>query len=277
VQQALRNASYEVLPLRGVEAAVLEHVPTSVPLSVTMSASKGVEPTNDLTERLARHGYTVTPHLAARMFRSADHLDEFLSRLNSWGVDNLFVIAGDRPAPAGPYVDSLDVLTFLERQGRRYRNVGIGGYPEGHANIGAEQLRRALAAKAPHATEIITQMCFRSATTVSWACRILDHGIDLPVRVGLPGAVTRARLARISASVGLGQSARFVVKENDLLWRFFLPGGYQPDRLVRGLASSLPAADHNLVGFHFFTFNELAQTEAWRQRLLSRLPEPNSA
>jgi methylenetetrahydrofolate reductase (NADPH) len=89
--------------------------------------------------------------------------------------------------------------------------------------------------------------------------------------------VTGAKLARISASVDLGQSARFVVKQNDLLWRFLLPGGYQPDRLVRGLAASLPAEHHNLVGFHFFTFNEVAQTEAWRRRLLSRLPEPERA
>jgi methylenetetrahydrofolate reductase (NADPH) len=277
VQQALCDASYEVLPMRGVEAAVLEHVPTNVPLSITMSARKGVEATVDLAERLARHGYSVTPHLAARMLCSPTHLDEFLDRLDDCGIDRLFVVAGDRPDPAGRFHDSLDVLRFLERRGRRFREVGIGGYPEGHTKIGTDQLRLALIAKARHATGVITQMCFRSSTTVSWARRMREHGVDLPVRVGLPGAVSRAKLARISASVGLGQSARFLAKQNDLLWRFFLPGGYQPDRLVRGLATALPADDHNLVGFHFFTFNEVAQTEAWRQRLLSRLRERSAA
>ena len=97
-----------------------------------------------------------------------------------------------------------------------------------------------------------------------------QHGIRLPIRVGLPGVVSRQKLVRISAGLGLGQSARFLLKQQSLFWRFFLPGGYHPGRLTRRLAPHLEQPDAHLEGFHFFTFNEVASTEAWRRSLLAR-------
>jgi methylenetetrahydrofolate reductase (NADPH) len=74
VERALGQASYDVLPLRTAEESIIGAVPRDVSLTVTMTASKGVEPTIDLTERLVAHGHLVTPHLAARMFRDRAHL-----------------------------------------------------------------------------------------------------------------------------------------------------------------------------------------------------------
>jgi methylenetetrahydrofolate reductase (NADPH) len=271
VECALRRASYEVLPLRNAEQAITASVPLDVPLSVTMTASKGVDATIDLTERLSAHGYSVTPHLAARMFRDKAHLADTAARLTDHGVHSLFVIAGDITEPAGPFADSLALLNQLATSGHPFRWIGVGGYPEGHAHISDDQVDHALERKARHATHIITQMCFRGSTTTTWARQIKRRGVDLPIRIGLPGAVTRQRLARISASIGLGQSARFLVKQNSMVWRFLQPGGYRPDRLINALAPTLGCTDHTLAGFHFFTFNEVARTEAWRQAWLNRL------
>jgi methylenetetrahydrofolate reductase (NADPH) len=273
VEHALRRASYEVLPLRNAEQAILASVPVDVPLSVTMTARKGVDGTIDLTERLAAHGYSVTPHLAARMFRDNAHLADTAARLADQAIDSIFVIGGDSPEPAGAFTDALALLEQLATAGHSFRSIGVGGYPEGHAHIGDDQVDRALENKARHATQIVTQMCFRGATTAAWARQVKGKGVDLPIRIGLPGAVTRQKLARISANIGLGQSARFLVKQNSLLWRFFLPGGYQPDRLINALAPTLGGTDHTLAGFHFFTFNEVARTEAWRQAWLARLQQ----
>jgi methylenetetrahydrofolate reductase (NADPH) len=271
VEHALRQASYEVLPLRNAEEAIVASVPLHVPLSVTMTATKGVEGTLDLTERLSAHGYFVTPHLAARMFRDKAHLTDTVARLTDQAITSIFVVAGDGTEPAGPFTDSLALLEQLTTSGRPFRSIGVGGYPEGHAHISDDQIDRALENKARHATHIVTQMCFRGSTTAAWARQIKGRGVNLPVRIGLPGAVTRQKLARISASIGLGQSARFLVKQNSMLWRFLLPGGYRPDRLINALAPALGCTDHNLTGLHFFTFNEVARTEAWRQAWLTRL------
>ena len=217
VEHALRHAGYEVLPLRNAEQAIVASVPLDVPLSVTMTASKGVDGTIDLTERLSAHGYSVTPHLAARMFRNKAHLADTVARLTDQAIHSIFVIAGDSTEPAGPFTDSLALLEQLATSGHPFRSIGVGGYPEGHAHISDDQVDRALENKARHATHIVTQMCFRGSTTATWARQVKRKGVDLPIRIGLPGAVTRQKLARISANIGLGQSARFLVKQNSML------------------------------------------------------------
>ena len=46
--EALRRPKYEVIPLPGVEDAVVEHVPKNVKLTVTASPKKGIGPTLEL-------------------------------------------------------------------------------------------------------------------------------------------------------------------------------------------------------------------------------------
>ncbi len=276
MERALRDASYEVLPLRGAEEAVVEHVPRTVPLTVTVTEAKGLTPTLELTERLSGHGFTVTPHLAARLVLDASHLADVVARLDAADVGSVFVVGGDAAEPAGTFTDALSLLEELETVGHHFQQVGIGGYPEGHGHISSELIERALERKAPHATHIITQLCFHAATTTAWARQVRLRGVDLPIRIGLPGAVTRQKLVRISAGLGLGQSARFLLKQHSMFWRFFLSHGYQPDRLVEGLAPTLGHPGHSLQGFHLFTFNEVARTEAWRQEWLTRLSDADT-
>jgi methylenetetrahydrofolate reductase (NADPH) len=269
--RALRNASYEVLPFKRTEPAVLEHVPVDVALTVTTTEAKGLAPTVDLAARLARHGYDAAPHLAARLVRDDAHLTDVVAQLREAGVRAVFVIGGDAAEPAGPFPDALSLLRRLDEIGHPFSTVGIGGYPEGHGHIPAHLIEKALEEKAPQATQVITQLCFHAGTTVSWARTVKARGVALPVRVGIPGAVSRQKLVRISAGLGLGQSARFLKKQQSMLWRFFLPGGYRPDRLVRRLTPGLGEPDNNLAGFHVFTFNELEKTQTWRQQWLARL------
>ncbi|MGW4488313.1 methylenetetrahydrofolate reductase [Amycolatopsis sp. NPDC004368] len=266
----VRAMSYEVMPFRGTEAAVLEHVPTSVPLTVTVTEAKGLEPTLDLTERLLRHGYQVAPHLPARQFTDRGHVADVVARLGEAGTRSVFVIGGDAPTPAGEFPDAYSLLVTMADLGHPFTEVGIGGYPEGHANIPTAALDDALRKKAPLATRVITQICFDATVTGNWAAGIAASGVDLPVHIGLPGPVNRQKLVRISAGIGLGQSARFLRKQQNLVWRLLLPHGYQPTKLARRLAAEAPRGG-NIGGLHVFTFNELAKTETWRRDLLARL------
>ncbi len=269
--RALRGVSYEVLPLQGTEEKVVTHVPRGVPVTVTVTQGKGLDPTLDLAERLVSHGYNAAPHLAARLIKDRWHLYDIVARLHSAGVSSVFVIAGDAAEPVGSFHDAPTLLEAMHTDGHHFTQVGIGGYPEGHAHITSELLEQSLRRKVAHATQVITQLCFNPSTTTTWAQRIHASGVTLPIRVGLPGAVTRERLLRITANIGLGSSARFLKKQSSMLWRFFLPRGYQPDRLIRRLAPALSQPSLNIEGFHLFTFNEIERTEAWRQDQLRRL------
>jgi methylenetetrahydrofolate reductase (NADPH) len=264
--ELLRHVSYEVVPLPGAEAAVLAHVPTTIALTVTVTQARGLDATLRLTERLIGHGYRVAPHLAARLFTDRRHVDDVIARLRAAGTRSVFVIGGDPPRPAGPFPDAYSLLQAI---GPAFDDVGIAGYPEGHPAIPPEAADLALKQKAPLATHVITQICFHATTTSVWAARIAALGVRLPVRVGLPAPVNRAKLVRISASLGLGQSARFLRRQHHLLWRLLTPGGYNPTRLARRLATAATRTHNNIQGLHIFTFNELAGTEHWRQTLLS--------
>lgn len=271
--ELVRNTSYEVMPFKNTERDVLEAVPVEVPLTVTVTEAKGIDTTLALTERLLGHGYQVAPHLPARQFRDQQHVDDVVARLTEAGVTSVFVIGGDAPDPAGKFTDAFSLLEALETAGHSFTQVGIGGYPEGHATIPREAIDLALKQKAPMATRVLTQICFDADTTASWAEGIAAEGVDLPVYVGMPGPVNRQKLMRISAGIGLGQSARFLQKQQSMLWRFLLPGGYNPTRLARRLGTAVPKRRTNVAGLHIFTFNELRGTEQWRQRLLATVSE----
>jgi methylenetetrahydrofolate reductase (NADPH) len=242
-----------------------------VALTVTTTEAKGLDPTIALAVRLSAQGYRTAPHLAARLVRDRMHLDDIVSRLREGGVDSLFVIGGDAAEPAGDFPDALSLLEALKEGGHRFSSVGVGGYPEGHGKISDAVVNRALNEKAPHATHVITQLCFDPATTIRWAQALRARGVDLPIRVGIPGAISRQKLIRVSAGLGLGQSARFLTKQQSMLWRFFLPGGYSPKKLVQQLSPLFGRGDSTLQGFHVFTFNDLDSTESWRQAWLERL------
>jgi methylenetetrahydrofolate reductase (NADPH) len=268
VTDALRRPRYEVIPLQGVEDQVVEHVPKDVKVTVTASPKKGIESTLEFAERLSERGYATVPHLSARLIRDEAHLEEVLGRLRASGIREAFVVAGDAKEPAGKFAGASELLAAMEELGHGLDEIGITGYPESHPFISDADTIRAMYEKEPYATYIVSQICFDAEVIAAWARRVRQRGVDLPIYVGLPGAVSRQKLLRISRGVGLGESARFLKKYGNWLVRFFLPGGYSPDHLIEGLTSSFVDPESNFQGFHVYTFNEVAKTEAWRREKL---------
>ena len=268
--ELLARPRYEVIPLAGAEEAVLEHVPTEVTVTVTTSPKKGLEPTLELVEKVAAHGYAVVPHLAARHVRDTGHLAELVERLRATGADDVLVLAGDAEEPAGEFDGSLPLLRALAELGHPFRDVGITGYPESHPLISDEVTIQAMHEKEPHATYITSQICFDTGTINDWVLRVRRRGVELPIYVGMPGAVSMTKLVRISSNIGLGESARFLQKYGNWFWRMFMPGGYSPSALVEGVSASLGDPERKVLGFHIYTFNEVEKTESWRLGALER-------
>jgi len=134
LDRVLEQARYEVLPTATTEEKVLTHLPRDRVVTITASPSKGLEATIDLAERLAGHGFTVVPHLAARMITGRKELAELCERLTGKGINRVFVPGGDAE-PAGDYPDALSLLEDLTVLGRPFAQVGITGYPESHPTI----------------------------------------------------------------------------------------------------------------------------------------------
>jgi len=271
----LRHPGYEVIPLQGTEESVVEHVPKDIALTVTASPGKGTWATVELAERLAGHGFGVAPHLSARLIRDRLELGEILRRLRGAGIRNAFVVAGDIDEPAGEFEGATGLLEAMSEIGHDLDEVGITGYPESHPKISDEMTIQAMYEKVPYATYIISQICFDPEVTSDWARRVWLRGVKLPIRIGMPGYVNRQKLMRISAGIGLGESARFLHRQRNWLLKLFMPGGYSPGRLIEGLKPGFADPESNIQGLHIYTFNELEQTEAWRREMLQRA-EPSA-
>jgi methylenetetrahydrofolate reductase (NADPH) len=270
VAQLVGRSRFEIIPLDGIEERVLGHVPRDVTLTVTVSPTKGLGPTLALTEALAGHGYSVVPHLSARLVADAAEAAELADRLETAGVRDVFVVAGDAEQPRGRFHGALDLLEALDELGRPFPEVGITGYPESHPLIDDETTIAAMFDKARHATYITSQVCFDPAVTARWIEDVWARGTRLPIYVGVPGAVSRAKLLRVSTRIGIGDSLRYLRKNGSFASRF-LRGGFSPDPLVDGLGPVLDG--EQVAGFHVFTFNDVEDTERWRrERLGSAAP-----
>jgi methylenetetrahydrofolate reductase (NADH) len=265
----LRHPRYEVVPLAGIAELVAAHVAREVRLTVTASPARGLDATIATAGRLAAEGFRVVPHLAARQVTGEAHLGEVVARLAALGVDDVFVIAGDQPEPAGPFPDALSLLEAMSAASHPFREVGIAGYPEGHPFLPDEVTVQAMWDKRTYATYIVSNICFDAGRIRRWAERVRQQGVALPIHAGVPGLVDWSRLLRVSTRIGLGESARYLRWHASRLLRLALPGFYRPDRLVASVAAG--AAGLGIAGLHVFTFNEVARTERWRRELLDRL------
>jgi methylenetetrahydrofolate reductase (NADPH) len=269
--QALRHPRYEVILLDGTEEQVLEHIPKEAKLTVTASPQKGMEVTLQLAEQLAAQGYHVAPHFSARLIEDGARVEEILQRLHEAGIRDAFVVAGDAKEPIGEFTGAPELLESMSKIGHELEEIGITGYPEGHPFLRDESLRQALYEKRPYATYIVSQICFDPETTSGWIRGVRERGVELPIYIGIPGAVSKRKLMQISSSIGVGGSADFLKKHGNWFVQLLLPGGYSPDDLVKELGPYLGDPDCGVDGFHIYTFNEVKNTEAWRQEMLSAI------
>jgi methylenetetrahydrofolate reductase (NADPH) len=268
--ELLGRPRYEILPFGAIADDVLAHVPRYARVTVTASPRQGLEPTLAISERLAREGYTIVPHLSARLVRDRVELAEIVHRLHEAGVRELFVPAGDAEDPAGEFHGAAQLLAAMDELRERFDEIGITGYPESHHAISDEATIAAMFEKAPMATCIVSQVCFDSDVIAGWVRAVRARGTTLPIWIGVPGCVDYAKLVRISMRIGLGESVRFLGHHRSWMRRL-LTRSFRPDGLIRGLEPLLLEPGAGVTGFHLYTFNEVERTESWRRRMLERL------
>jgi methylenetetrahydrofolate reductase (NADPH) len=201
---------------------------------------------------------------------SEAHLAEIVARLQACGVDDVFVPGGDASHPAGPFDGALPLLERLAEMGGPFGRIGITGYPESHPKIHDDITIQAMWDKRRYATYIVSNVCFDAAGLGRWIGRIRARGVTLPLYVGLAGPAERSRLLRMAAVAGASESARFIARHPGWILRFWVPGGYSPDRMLERAAAVLAAPGSGVAGLHLFTFNQLQQAEQWRRAALER-------
>ncbi|MDQ3738659.1 MAG: 5,10-methylenetetrahydrofolate reductase [Actinomycetota bacterium] len=271
VVRLLAATRFELVPLKSVEAAMAE-LPPGTATSVTCSPAKGLSATLDVTARLLDAGHDAVPHLSARLVEGPHHVAQLAAWIRAHRLREIFVIAGDVAVPAGPYADGAALLRHLFDYDTGLERVGVPAYPDGHPLIPDAALRaalhekQALIAAAGLAGSATTQMCFDADQIRRWLLAERAVGFVLPVDLGVPGVVDRAKLMSMGVRLGIGSSLRFLRKQRSTMTAMLAPGGYDPTDLVTALATE--ATDLGIAGVHAFTFNSVARTAAWRRSIV---------
>ncbi|MFJ3303957.1 methylenetetrahydrofolate reductase [Streptomyces sp. NPDC086549] len=263
------------LEMTGKDVPKLEEAHADIPpgtrVNVTFLGNEDLRMRLAAARAVRRLGFVPVPHISARRLPSRSDLEEFLAGLAADGtVENVFVVGGDPARPEGPYEDALAVIRtgLLQRYG--VRHVGISGYPEGHPAITEHSLWSALTDKSAHlgaqrlAGDVITQFGFDADAVLTWVERARERGVDLPIRIGVPGPAGVRRLMGYAARFGVGTSASIARKYGFSLTN--LVGTAGPDRFLRALAREYDARRHGDLKVHFYTFGGLRATSEWIAR-----------
>jgi methylenetetrahydrofolate reductase (NADPH) len=268
----LDHVIIEIVPLKSGPAALAALRPGST-VSVTCSPAKGIEASLELASQVVAAGHQVIPHLAARMVEGREHVARIAAWFKREGVRSAFVIGGDQESPSGPYRDGIEFLEAFLGADHGLTTVGFAAYPDGHALIDRRVLHDATHAKqglvelAGLTPFVSTQMCFDPATIRTWLEAERAAGLRATVHLGIPGVVDRTKLLTMGARLGIGTSLRFLKKNRATVGRLLAPGGYDPSALVRPLEAD--AERLGIDSLHLFTFNEVEETERWREAALA--------
>ncbi|HVW19355.1 MAG TPA: methylenetetrahydrofolate reductase [Solirubrobacteraceae bacterium] len=267
VEHLVRTADVELIPLRNLDDQ-LAAIPSGTVVTMTMSVKLGIDRTLEYTERAAQAGLRVIPHLAARQVADRAQLREIVGRLREMGIEDLYVVGGDAPEPAGAYVAAIELLEDLAGIDHGFETIGVGCYPEGHPAISDAALLDALVRKQPHASYMASQLCFDAGALVGWLRRMRAAGITLPLHLGVAAPMRIDRLAPLSARIGVGTSLRYLAKQRGLLGMLLRGRAYRPERLLDDLGEALTDPELAIEQVHLFSFNQVTATLDWQRRLL---------
>lgn len=257
-----------------LEAAPL--LPPGTRMNVTFLGNEDLEMRLAASKAVKEQGLVPVPHISARRIKSEEMLREFLAALQAQGTsENVFSVGGDPHHPEGPYEGSLDLIRSGVFQEYGVRHVSIAGYPEGHPDIKDPVLWDALTGKFAVLREqglpgtILTQFGFDVDPVIAWIEKVRDAGIDLPIRVGVPGPAGIKRLVTFAARFGVASSAGIAKKYGFSLTNLLGTAG--PDKFIRDLAARLDPARHGEVKLHFYTFGGVPATSKWIQEFKEEL------
>ena len=273
-RQLVAEARYELIPLKNVDAQIA-HVPAGSSVSVTCSPAKGLQATLDLTARILDQGYEAVPHFSARLTEDGAHVRRLAEFCRTHALREVFLVAGDAPEPVGAYDGVVAFLRDFLDTDHGLQRIGITAYPDGHALIDRDVVHRALHDKQALLAEAgvpgfaSTQMCFDVDQWKRWAAAERAAGFTLPLHLGVPGVIDRAKLLTMGARLGIGSSMRFVKKNSGTIFKLFSPTGYDPSKLIAPM--SKVARDLGIEGLHVFTFNNVEATDAWQRKQLAKL------
>jgi methylenetetrahydrofolate reductase (NADH) len=263
-------ASIEVAPKQAVESADLPGLfPKGARVYIT---DVGTDPTEMLVKAARRvHdlGYQPVPHFASRRLTTRSALeDRIKATTQDAGVRDVLVIGGGLERQAGEFSSTMEVLEtgFFDKYG--VTDIGIAGHPEGSPDFSAEvaiealRLKKSFGERTGARMRIVTQFGFDGQKFVDWAESLRQHGIDMPVHLGIAGPAKITTLVKYAAMCGVGNSLEFFKRNTRSL--AVLATSHSPEGVVGPIEKHVLANPGSAIKqIHVFPFGGLKKAAEW--------------
>lgn len=269
--------SIEVLPRTAAKIADFRQLlPSGTQVFLAHVDGTPLEDMVSTARRLAREGFSVTPHIPARSIENRlvlrDLIEKYQGEAN---VTHALLLAGGAMSPRGEFADTFDLIETGLFDSARFKQLHIAGHPEGNrdiqANSGHELIDSALLRKQTFRERtdcsivISTQFAFDANTIITWSRRISELGVDLPIHIGLAGPAKLQTLIKYAITCGVGPSLKVLQKRAMDVRRLLLP--YEPTELALELERFKQTNSSSLIEqFHLFPLGGIEAAVTWARR-----------
>ena len=266
--------SIEVLPRSAAKIdSFKDALPKNTRVYIAHLETEDISAMVATAKRIHDEGFTVMPHIPARIIASKEMLQDWISMYqNEAGVDEALLLAGGSNKPVGDFNSSMQLIEsgLFDKAG--FKRLHVAGHPEGSKDIdpsgGIKNVSEALSWKQEFSQRtdasmaIATQFCFDGNIVKKWADSIKENGIDIPIHIGIAGPAKLQTLLKFSVECGIGASMKVLTKRAKDITKLLLP--YKPTQIINELADHKSKdPEFNIEQVHFFPIGGVKQTVDW--------------
>jgi len=283
----LANYSIEVTPgaARKINSfADVAGLAPNTSVNVTYLVGADINESLEICSRLVEGGMVPVAHVPARAFATLSEVDDYLSKLHQLGCQEVLVLGGGAPEPAGELHETMQILESGLLAKYSFNKIGVAAHPEGHPEISESALADAILRKALWAKEANvelyyeTQFCFDHEPIIEWEERtrkmLREHINDpkdvLPtVRLGIAGPAKISNLIKFGTMSGVGNSLQFLSQYTGNVMK--LATRATPIDLIVGVARHQEEEPECMIqGLHFYPFGGMKSTLKWVNEQLEK-------
>ncbi|MCD2172160.1 methylenetetrahydrofolate reductase [Rhizobium sp. C4] len=280
----LDNWSIEVMPRT---AAKIESFKALLPPETRVYVAHIVgTPFDDMlatARRLTEEGFPVMPHIPARIIPDTATLETWIRRYREEaGVTQALLLGGGIAKPEGALGSAIQLIETGLFDHYGFTHLHVAGHPEGNRDIDADgstaQVDASLlwkqdfSARTDADMAIVTQFAFDATAVTTWAERIADLGVRLPIHVGIAGPAKLQTLIQFALSCGVGPSLKVLQKRAMDVTRLLTP--YEPTEVVTGLAQYKARNPESLISqVHVFPLGGIRNATDWMNRQTPAEPQ----
>jgi methylenetetrahydrofolate reductase (NADPH) len=264
------TASIEVSPKQAVESPDLPGLfPKGVRVYITDLGTDTNRTLVAAAKRVHDLGYTPVPHFASRRLTTKAALEDRVKAMTGEaGVTDVLVIGGGLEKQAGDFSSTMEVLEtgFFDKYG--VTDIGVAGHPEGSPDFSGEvaiealRLKKSFGERTGARMRIVTQFGFDGRKFIDWAEGLRDHGIDLPVHLGVAGPAKITTLVKYAAMCGVGNSLEFFKRNTRSLAT--LATSHSPESVVGPIEKHVLTTPGTAIKqIHVFPFGGIKKAAEW--------------